>query len=220
MNHGSLTPVKYSQSTGVMSILFSYPKSCTRPVKLSIQRLHEENDHLEVDLLRMIERNVGNCGNWDIRRHRFKMMLHSIQFLAGPLKSVRRTGFQLVKAMLPDTCQRFNFETLAWSNVSTIYSFIMNPCSVYSELLNRAQKWDNCKNPTNIVITIFSYAFSQTSRFYRNLTIRGQSSEEEKEAYKNFHEERYWAKWVYSLRIHCVWWYFQEIVFYHDVATS
>ena len=69
-----------------MSILFSYPKSCTRPVKLSIQRLHEENDHLEVDLLRMIERNVGNCGNWDIRRHRFKMMLHSIQSLVGPLK--------------------------------------------------------------------------------------------------------------------------------------
>ena len=85
MNHGSLTPVKYSQSTGVMSILFSYPKSCTRPVKLSIQRL-QENDHLEVDLLRMIEGNVGNCGNWDIGRHRFKMMLHSIQSLAGPLK--------------------------------------------------------------------------------------------------------------------------------------
>jgi hypothetical protein len=34
----------------------------------------------------MIEGNVGNCGNWDIRRHRFKMMLHSIQSLAGPLK--------------------------------------------------------------------------------------------------------------------------------------
>ena len=49
-----------------MSILFSYPKSCTRPVKLSIQRLHEENDHLEVDLLRMIEGNVGNCENRDM----------------------------------------------------------------------------------------------------------------------------------------------------------
>ena len=85
MNHGSLTPVKYSQSTGVMSLSFSYPKSCTRPVKLSIQRL-QENDHLEVDLLRMIEGNVGNCGNWDMRIHRFKMMLHSIQSLAGPLK--------------------------------------------------------------------------------------------------------------------------------------
>jgi hypothetical protein len=70
-----------------MSILFSYPKSCTRPVKLSIQRL-QENDHLEVELLRMIEGNIGNCGNWDItiRIHRFKMMLHSIQSLAGPLK--------------------------------------------------------------------------------------------------------------------------------------
>ena len=42
MNHGYLTPVKYSQSTGVMSILFSYPKSCTRPVKLSIQGLQEK----------------------------------------------------------------------------------------------------------------------------------------------------------------------------------
>ena len=72
-------------STGVMSISFSYPKSCARPVKLSIQRL-QENDHLEVDLLRMIEGNVGNCGNWDIRIHRFKMMLHSIQSLAGPFK--------------------------------------------------------------------------------------------------------------------------------------
>ena len=38
-----------------MSILFSYPKSCTRPVKLSIQGLHGENDHLDVDLLRMVE---------------------------------------------------------------------------------------------------------------------------------------------------------------------
>ena len=26
MNHGSLTPVKYSKTTGVMSILFSYSK--------------------------------------------------------------------------------------------------------------------------------------------------------------------------------------------------
>jgi hypothetical protein len=85
MNLGSLTPVKYSQSTGVMSILFSYPESCTRPVQLLIQRL-QENDHLEVDLLRMIEGNVGNCGDWDMRIHRFKMMLHSIQSLAGPLK--------------------------------------------------------------------------------------------------------------------------------------
>ena len=56
-----------------MSILFSYPKSCTRPVKLSIQRLHEENDHLEVDLLRMIEGNVGNCGNWNMRIHRLSL---------------------------------------------------------------------------------------------------------------------------------------------------
>jgi hypothetical protein len=47
-----------------MSILFSFPKSCTRPVKLSIQRL-QENDHLEVELLRMIEGNVGNRENWD-----------------------------------------------------------------------------------------------------------------------------------------------------------
>jgi hypothetical protein len=68
-----------------MSILFSYPKSCTRPVKLSIQR-QQENDHLEVDLLRMIKGNVGNYGNWDMRIHRFKMMLHSIQSLAGPSK--------------------------------------------------------------------------------------------------------------------------------------
>ena len=70
-----------------MSILFSYPKSCTRPVKLSIQGL-QENDHLEVDLLRMIEGNVGNCGNWDMRIHRFKMMLHSIsiQSVTDPLK--------------------------------------------------------------------------------------------------------------------------------------
>ena len=37
-----------------MSVLFSYPKSCTRPVKFSLQGL-QENDHLEVDLLRMIE---------------------------------------------------------------------------------------------------------------------------------------------------------------------
>jgi hypothetical protein len=37
-----------------MSILFSYPKSCTRPVKFSIKGL-QENDHLEVDLLRMID---------------------------------------------------------------------------------------------------------------------------------------------------------------------
>jgi hypothetical protein len=39
-----------------MSILYSYPKSCTRPVKLSTQRL-QENDHLEVELLRLIEGN-------------------------------------------------------------------------------------------------------------------------------------------------------------------
>jgi hypothetical protein len=82
MNHASLTPVKYSQNTGVMSMLFSYPKSCTRPVK---QRL-QENDHLEVDLLRMVEGNVGNCGNWDMSIHRFKIMLHSIKSLAGPSK--------------------------------------------------------------------------------------------------------------------------------------
>jgi hypothetical protein len=37
-----------------MRILFSYPKSCIRPVKLSQQGL-QENDHLEVDLLKMIE---------------------------------------------------------------------------------------------------------------------------------------------------------------------
>ena len=54
MNHGSLTPVKYSQTTGVMSVLFPYPKSCTKPVKLSIQGL-QENDNLEVDLLGMTE---------------------------------------------------------------------------------------------------------------------------------------------------------------------
>jgi hypothetical protein len=53
------------------------------PVKLSILRL-QENDHLEVDLLRMIEGNVGDCGNWDIRIYRFKMMLYSIQSSAGP----------------------------------------------------------------------------------------------------------------------------------------
>jgi hypothetical protein len=61
-----LTPVKYSQSTGVMSILFSYPKSSTRPVKLSIQRL-QENDHLEVDVLSYYGMNdrmiVGHCEN-------------------------------------------------------------------------------------------------------------------------------------------------------------
>jgi hypothetical protein len=35
----------------------------------------------------MIEGNVGNRGNWDnMRIHRFKMMLHSIKSLAGPLK--------------------------------------------------------------------------------------------------------------------------------------
>jgi hypothetical protein len=68
-----------------MSILFSHPKSYTRPVKLSIQRL-QENDHLEVELLRMIEGSVGNCGNWDMRIHRFKMMVHSIQSLADPLR--------------------------------------------------------------------------------------------------------------------------------------
>jgi hypothetical protein len=67
----------------LMSVLFSYPKSCTRPVKLSTQRL-QENDHLEVDLLRMIEENVSNCGNWDYMRiHHFKMMLHFIQSLAS-----------------------------------------------------------------------------------------------------------------------------------------
>jgi hypothetical protein len=47
-----------------MSISFSYPKCCTRPVKLSILRL-QENDHLEVDILRMIEGNVGNCGLYE-----------------------------------------------------------------------------------------------------------------------------------------------------------
>jgi hypothetical protein len=47
MNHGSLTPVKYSQSTRVMSILFSYPKSCTRPVKLSVQGLQENKAYLD-----------------------------------------------------------------------------------------------------------------------------------------------------------------------------
>jgi hypothetical protein len=42
-----------SQVSILMSIIsFSYPKSCTRPD--SIQGL-QENDHLEVDLLRMIE---------------------------------------------------------------------------------------------------------------------------------------------------------------------
>ena len=81
-----------------MGILFSYPKSCTKPVKLSIQKL-QENDHLEVDSIEMIEGNVGNSGNCDMRIHRFEMMLHSIQFLAGPLKSVRRTGFMLVIVM-------------------------------------------------------------------------------------------------------------------------
>jgi hypothetical protein len=53
-----LTPVKYSESTSV-SILSSRPKSCTRPVKLSMQGL-QENNHLEVDLLRMIE-GKGRC---------------------------------------------------------------------------------------------------------------------------------------------------------------
>jgi hypothetical protein len=52
-----------------------------------------ENDHLEVDLLRMIEGNVGNCGNWDMRIHRFKMMHHSVQTLAGPLKIRPEDGF-------------------------------------------------------------------------------------------------------------------------------
>ena len=47
MNHGSLTPVKYSQSTGVMSILFSYSKSCKRPVKLFIQGLQENKANLD-----------------------------------------------------------------------------------------------------------------------------------------------------------------------------
>jgi hypothetical protein len=48
-------PCKWTmgQSTGIMSILFSYPKSCTRPVKLSIQGL-QESDHLEVDLLKTL----------------------------------------------------------------------------------------------------------------------------------------------------------------------
>ena len=47
MNQGSLTPVKYIQSTGVMRILFSYPSSCTRPVKLSIQGLQENKAYLD-----------------------------------------------------------------------------------------------------------------------------------------------------------------------------
>ena len=45
-----------------MSILFSYPKSCTSPVKILLQGL-QEKDHLEVDILRMIEGNVSNCEN-------------------------------------------------------------------------------------------------------------------------------------------------------------
>jgi hypothetical protein len=67
------------------------PKSCRKPVKLSIREL-QENEHMEIDLLRMIDGNVGNYGNWDMRIHRFKMMLHSLQSLAGPLK----IRFQLV----------------------------------------------------------------------------------------------------------------------------
>jgi hypothetical protein len=54
--NGSLTLVKHSQSTGVMSILFSYPKvkhkiwntkSCTRPAKLSIQGLQENKAYVD-----------------------------------------------------------------------------------------------------------------------------------------------------------------------------
>jgi hypothetical protein len=49
MNHESLTPVKYSEITGVMSKLFSQSKSCARPVKLSKQGLKENkaysNEH-------------------------------------------------------------------------------------------------------------------------------------------------------------------------------
>ena len=39
---------------------------------------------VEVNLLRIIEGRVGDGGNWDMRTHRFKMMLNSIESSEGP----------------------------------------------------------------------------------------------------------------------------------------
>jgi hypothetical protein len=60
-------------------------KSCTRPVKLIIQRL-QENDHLEVNLLRSIEGNIGNCGNWDMRNEDTSLQDDAPSFLSRSIE--------------------------------------------------------------------------------------------------------------------------------------
>jgi hypothetical protein len=61
----------------------------------------------------MIEGNFGNCGNWDMRKHSFKMMLHSIQYLAGPLKIRPEDG-------LPASCNKKYYE-MTWDQLTVHY---------------------------------------------------------------------------------------------------
>jgi hypothetical protein len=68
-----------------MSILFSYPKSCRRPVKLSIQGL-QENDNLEVDLLRMTDEKGRRL--WKLGYHEDTSLQDDVLFYSVLSRSI------------------------------------------------------------------------------------------------------------------------------------
>jgi hypothetical protein len=117
MNHVCLTPVKYSQSTRVMSTLFSYPQSFARPVKRSIQELQENKAYLDEHYSCYYIKHSAFVNN--SKNHSFTSLItvKSISFISNGVGSpiattssmlclfldqnkdyhtVRRTGFPLV----------------------------------------------------------------------------------------------------------------------------